>query len=108
VDVLVPEKHPGDGGSSLGFFVGASWVVCTSSLAISVLSSSLPLLNDKANAGLGRWHICTGIGAYIFIAVIDHLVSGDDHRDIPGSLAWPAPWAAQSVFAGKGSDKKQA
>jgi dihydroceramidase len=56
----------------------------------------------------GWWHICTGIGAYIFIAVIDHLVSGDDHRDIPGSLAWPAPWAAQSVFAGKGSDKKQA
>ncbi|RHZ64514.1 hypothetical protein CDV55_106835 [Aspergillus turcosus] len=56
----------------------------------------------------GWWHICTGIGAYIFIAVIDHLVSGDDHRNIPGSLAWPAPWAAQSVFAGSGSDKKQA
>ncbi|RHZ53931.1 uncharacterized protein CDV56_107416 [Aspergillus thermomutatus] len=55
----------------------------------------------------GWWHICTGIGAYIFIAVIDHLVSGEDHRNIPGSLAWPAPWAAQSVFAGRGSDEKQ-
>jgi dihydroceramidase len=69
---------------------------------------TLFFLDEAIDTRIGRWHICTGIGAYIFIAVIDHLVSGDDHKDIPGSPAWPAPWAAQSVFAGKGSDKKQA
>ncbi|KAL4903895.1 ceramidase-domain-containing protein [Aspergillus multicolor] len=48
------------------------------------------------------WHICTGIGAYIFIAVIDHLLSSNDHNEIPmGPFAWPAPWASRSVFAEK-------
>ncbi|KAI2818679.1 hypothetical protein CBS115989_4941 [Aspergillus niger] len=51
----------------------------------------------------GWWHICTGIGAYIFIAVIDHLVSGEDVEAIEYSFAWPAPWASRSIFAGKGS-----
>ncbi|KAJ5535775.1 hypothetical protein N7513_008961 [Penicillium frequentans] len=51
----------------------------------------------------GWWHIFTGIGAYIFIAVIDHLVSGEDHQDIHGRFAWPASWASQSIFAGVGS-----
>ncbi|PWY80568.1 alkaline ceramidase family protein [Aspergillus heteromorphus CBS 117.55] len=49
----------------------------------------------------GWWHICTGVGAYIFIAVIDHLASGEDHEDIEGSFAWPAPWASRSIFAGR-------
>ncbi|OJJ74819.1 hypothetical protein ASPBRDRAFT_193511 [Aspergillus brasiliensis CBS 101740] len=49
----------------------------------------------------GWWHICTGVGAYIFIAVIDHLVSGEDVETIEGSFAWPASWAARSIFAGK-------
>ncbi|KAJ5165919.1 hypothetical protein N7492_006215 [Penicillium capsulatum] len=48
----------------------------------------------------GWWHIFTGIGAYTFIAVIDHLVSGTDHADLQKSFAWPTPWAAQSIFAG--------
>ncbi|KAL3429843.1 ceramidase [Aspergillus tetrazonus] len=30
----------------------------------------------------GWWHICTGIGAYIFIAVVDRLVSGEYLSDI--------------------------
>ncbi|KAJ5216662.1 alkaline phytoceramidase [Penicillium citrinum] len=49
----------------------------------------------------GWWHICTGIGAYIFIAVVDHLVSGEATRNIQqSSFAWPASWASTSVFAG--------
>ncbi|PYH74106.1 ceramidase [Aspergillus vadensis CBS 113365] len=51
----------------------------------------------------GWWHICTGVGAYIFIVVIDHLVSGEDVGAIEESFAWPAPWASRSIFAGKGS-----
>ncbi|PWY95011.1 ceramidase [Aspergillus sclerotioniger CBS 115572] len=51
----------------------------------------------------GWWHIFTGVGAYIFIAVVDHLLCSEDPEDIQGSFAWPAPWAAQSMFAGKGS-----
>lgn len=41
----------------------------------------------------------TGIGAYIFIAVVDHLVSGESHDGIEESFAWPASWASRSVFA---------
>ncbi|KAI2731836.1 hypothetical protein CBS147332_975 [Penicillium roqueforti] len=56
----------------------------------------------------GWWHICTGIGAYIFIAVVDHLVSGEELRDNQQSFAWPASWASRSIFAGRGPsmDKK--
>ncbi|KAL4940508.1 hypothetical protein BDV06DRAFT_18951 [Aspergillus oleicola] len=52
----------------------------------------------------GWWHIFTGMGAYIFIAVVDHLASGEEigPRDIEESFAWPAPWAARSIFAGVG------
>ncbi|KNG87618.1 alkaline phytoceramidase [Aspergillus nomiae NRRL 13137] len=49
----------------------------------------------------GWWHIFTGIGAYIFIAVVDHLVSGVSHDAIEESFAWPASWASRSVFAGR-------
>ncbi|KAB8264610.1 alkaline phytoceramidase [Aspergillus pseudonomiae] len=51
----------------------------------------------------GWWHICTGIGAYIFIAVVDHLVASEDLSDIQQSFTWPASWASTSVFAGRGS-----
>ncbi|KAJ5883004.1 alkaline ceramidase family protein [Penicillium subrubescens] len=54
----------------------------------------------------GWWHIFTGIGAYIFIAVIDYLVSDDEHLDVEGSFAWPAAWASQSIFAGMGSSSR--
>ncbi|KAJ5141729.1 alkaline ceramidase family protein [Penicillium atrosanguineum] len=49
----------------------------------------------------GWWHIFTGIGAYIFIAVIDHLASGEDGPHVDMYLAWPAPWASRSIFAGR-------
>ncbi|KAJ5736648.1 alkaline phytoceramidase [Penicillium malachiteum] len=51
--------------------------------------------------GVNRWHICTGIGAYIFIAVVDQLVSGENLEDPKKSIAWPASWAATSIFAGQ-------
>ncbi|KAJ0420977.1 ceramidase [Aspergillus carlsbadensis] len=54
----------------------------------------------------GWWHIFTAMGAYLFIAVVDHLVSGEDHREID-SIAWPASWASRSVFAGRGEDNKK-
>ncbi|KAB8276956.1 ceramidase [Aspergillus minisclerotigenes] len=58
----------------------------------------------------GWWHIFTGIGAYIFIAVVDHLVSGESHDGIEEHFAWPASWASRSVFAGRSPElfhKKQ-
>ncbi|KAL4798154.1 ceramidase [Aspergillus venezuelensis] len=53
----------------------------------------------------GWWHVFTGMGAYNFIAVVDHLASGEELGvgDIEGSFAWPASWAATSVFAGGAS-----
>ncbi|PLB43362.1 alkaline ceramidase family protein [Aspergillus steynii IBT 23096] len=51
----------------------------------------------------GWWHIFTAMGAYIFIAVVDQLVSGDDLEGLERELAWPAPWAATSAFAGRKS-----
>ncbi|KAL5362645.1 ceramidase [Aspergillus floccosus] len=56
----------------------------------------------------GWWHICTGIGAYIFIAVIDHLVSGEGLRETQQSFSWPASWASTSIFAGGPSVDKEA
>ncbi|KAB8209839.1 alkaline ceramidase family protein [Aspergillus parasiticus] len=53
----------------------------------------------------GWWHILTGIGAYIFIAVVDHLVSSESHDGIEESFAWPASWASRSVFAGSNPEE---
>ncbi|KAF7585710.1 hypothetical protein BBP40_010247 [Aspergillus hancockii] len=55
----------------------------------------------------GWWHIFTAIGAYIFIAVVDHLVSGEDHKDIERSFARPAPWASRSIFGARMPHRKQ-
>ncbi|KAJ5999976.1 alkaline ceramidase family protein [Penicillium waksmanii] len=51
----------------------------------------------------GWWHIFTGIGAYIFIAVVDLLVSDEDLKDLCAqqTFAWPASWASTSIFAGE-------
>ncbi|OJJ32502.1 hypothetical protein ASPWEDRAFT_175783 [Aspergillus wentii DTO 134E9] len=49
----------------------------------------------------GWWHIFTGMGAYIFIAAIDHLTSNDSDEEIEKAIAWPGPWASRSSFAGK-------
>lgn len=66
------------------------------------------LRNARAKAGAplayllelhGWWHICTAVGAYLFIATIDHLASGENHEILDENLAWPAQWASRSVFA---------
>ncbi|KAL4927922.1 uncharacterized protein BDV17DRAFT_115217 [Aspergillus undulatus] len=49
----------------------------------------------------GSWQILTGIGAYIFIAVIDHFASGKDHENIGREIAWPASWASRPFFVGR-------
>lgn len=49
----------------------------------------------------GWWHIFTAIGAYVFIAVIDHLLSEESNSDITKTVAWPASWASKSIFAGR-------
>ncbi|KIN06379.1 hypothetical protein OIDMADRAFT_155471 [Oidiodendron maius Zn] len=38
----------------------------------------------------GWWHIFTGIGAYIFIALVEYLTSDDVGQPLGKSLAWPA------------------
>lgn len=48
-----------------------------------------------------RWHIFTGIGAYSFIALVDYITTDDVDTDPAELFAWPASWAANSVFAPK-------
>lgn len=37
----------------------------------------------------GWWHILTGIGAYIFIALVEYLTSGEAGQPLGRSFAWP-------------------
>ncbi len=37
----------------------------------------------------GWWHIFTGIGAYIFIALVEYLTSEDAGEDLHERFAWP-------------------
>ena len=48
-----------------------------------------------------RWHIFTGVGAYTFIAVIDHLVSGAEHAELQRSVAWPLNWMVSRTAEAK-------
>ncbi|KAJ5280541.1 ceramidase [Penicillium angulare] len=52
----------------------------------------------------GWWHIFTAVGAYIFIVVIDQLLSEESNIEIAESIAWPASWASKSIFAGRITD----
>lgn len=47
-----------------------------------------------------RWHILTGIGAYVFINVADYLTNEELRDDPVDTVAWPGAWAAQSFFGG--------
>ncbi|RAH75722.1 ceramidase [Aspergillus aculeatinus CBS 121060] len=49
----------------------------------------------------GWWHIFTGVGAYTFIAVIDHLVSGAEHAELQRSVAWPLNWMVSRTAEAK-------
>lgn len=37
----------------------------------------------------GWWHIFTGVGAYIFIAIVEYLTSEDVGRPLGREFAWP-------------------
>jgi dihydroceramidase len=37
----------------------------------------------------GWWHIFTGIGAYIFIALVEYLTSDEAGQPLGGRFAWP-------------------
>jgi len=40
----------------------------------------------------GWWHILTGIGAYIFIALVEYLTSDEADQPLEGRFAWPVDW----------------
>ncbi|KAI9743953.1 MAG: hypothetical protein M1818_002687 [Claussenomyces sp. TS43310] len=40
----------------------------------------------------GYWHIFTGIGAYIFMALVEYLTSEEAGEPLGGRFAWPVPW----------------
>ncbi|KAL4861900.1 hypothetical protein BDV12DRAFT_190774 [Aspergillus spectabilis] len=58
----------------------------------------------------GWWHVFTGIGGYVAVAVVDMITSGEVDRDLTGELAFPLPFVARSlggeVTTGKGKGGK--
>ena len=40
----------------------------------------------------GWWHVFTGAGAYIFIALVEYLTSEDAGKPLGGRFAFPAAW----------------
>lgn len=40
----------------------------------------------------GWWHVFTGAGAYIFIALVEYLTSEDAGKPLGGRFAWPVGW----------------
>lgn len=42
-----------------------------------------------------RWHILTGIGGYVGVAVVDLVTSGEVTNDPVDLFAWPVPFAAK-------------
>lgn len=53
----------------------------------------------------GWWHIFTGIGAYIFIALVEYLTSEEAGEPLAGRFAWPVE-ACCLKKDGKGSKRK--
>ncbi|KAL4909516.1 hypothetical protein BDW74DRAFT_187591 [Aspergillus multicolor] len=54
----------------------------------------------------GWWHVFTGIGGYIAVAVVDLITSGEVGRDPTPQMAFPVPLAARvigRVVGGRGS-----
>jgi len=49
----------------------------------------------------GWWHILTGMGAYVFMNVVDYITNQDLRDDPVETVAWPGAWAAQSFFGGR-------
>ncbi|CAG8983185.1 hypothetical protein HYALB_00004012 [Hymenoscyphus albidus] len=51
----------------------------------------------------GWWHIFTGMGAYIFIALVEYLTSEEAGQPLGTRFAWPVG----SIIAGRGSETKE-
>lgn len=66
---------------------------------IAWLVGLLPL-TQNCNADRDRWHILTGIGAYVYIVMAEVLTSRDGRTTPSEAYAWPV-----SVFLG--SDGEQ-
>ncbi|PVH85176.1 alkaline phytoceramidase [Cadophora sp. DSE1049] len=52
----------------------------------------------------GWWHIFTGVGAYIFIALVEYLTSEEAGQPLGGRFAWPV----NLIIDGKAGDTKLA
>lgn len=53
----------------------------------------------------GYWHIFTGIGAYIFMALVEYLTSDEAGQPLGGRFAWPVPWIVNGS-AGSGRERE--
>lgn len=51
----------------------------------------------------GWWHIFTGVGAYIFIALVEYLTGDDAGVELGKGFAWPVGW----VIGVAGVDKEK-
>jgi hypothetical protein len=49
----------------------------------------------------GWWHIFTGIGAYVFIALVEYLTSEDAGLPVYGRFAWPLNWVLREYEQGR-------
>lgn len=46
----------------------------------------------------GWWHVLTGVGAYVFIVLADHLTSDEAGKDPEDAFGWPGNWVV-GLFA---------
>ncbi|RQM08038.1 hypothetical protein DH86_00001369, partial [Scytalidium sp. 3C] len=51
----------------------------------------------------GWWHIFTGIGAYVLIAVVEYVTSEDAGKPLDKNFAWPVGWIIESSHTKSGS-----
>ncbi|KAG9229964.1 ceramidase-domain-containing protein [Amylocarpus encephaloides] len=51
----------------------------------------------------GWWHVCTGVGAYIFIALVEYLTSEEAGQSLGSRFAWPVGY----FITGRSSDVKE-
>ena len=63
--------------NAMGISARIAWLV-------SILSRT-----ESRYADRGRWHILTGVGAYVFIVLAEFLTSRDDHNSSSEMYAWP-------------------
>ncbi|KAI9374131.1 ceramidase [Aspergillus egyptiacus] len=55
----------------------------------------------------GWWHVFTGIGGYVAVAIVDVITSGEVDRDPTWELAFPLPLAVKVLVGKTTADKKE-